>query len=258
MKAKLNGEVVDALMLNCVEAFGVECGLLRAIGVAEEDELSESGEAYVVRVDDDDDAESYDEMAALAAQAKVSLPPLAELRKWAGVVDGKVIYHLDRDDDGFPMAVFDCVEPLPAWLALTDEDELVAFEDCRGESVEEMRRHWRDFILPIPPPPKKAGDELYLTLAYEFYDAIKAGTKRTEYRDYTPNWVKKILSRPIRRVKFQRGYGGPGHAAPEQMVWTVERVSLCEMETGTKGDPRNPPEGILPDAIAIDLGERVS
>lgn len=127
----------------------------------------------------------------------------------------------------------------------------------RKASVDEMRQHWLDFILPIPPPPKKANDELYLTLAYEFYDAIKAGTKRTEYRDYTPNRVKKILSHPIRTVKFQRGYGGPGHAAPEQMVWTVERVSLCEAATGQKGDPLNPPEGFLPDCIAIDLGKRL-
>lgn len=88
--------------------------------------------------------------------------------------------------------------------------------------------------------------------------SFSSGEKKTEYRDYTPNWVKKLLSHPIRTVKFQRGYGGPGHAAPEQMVWTVAGISLVESETGVRGDPANPPEGMIPDAIAIDLGERVS
>ena len=61
----------------------------------------------------------------------------------------------------------------------------------------------------------------------------------------------------IRTVKLQRGYGGPGHDVPEQMVWTVKRISLYESITRRSGDPRNPPAGILPDCLAIDLGERV-
>ena len=62
----------------------------------------------------------------------------------------------------------------------------------------------------------------------------------------------------IGTVKFQRGYGGPGRPKPEQMVWTVKKVWLYESDTDQKGDPLNPPEGILPDCIAIDLGCRVS
>ena len=41
------------------------------------------------------------------------------------------------------------------------------------------------------------------------------------------------------------------------MVWTVKRVWLYESDMQQKGDPHNPPEGILPDCIAIDLGERI-
>ena len=113
-------------------------------------------------------------------------------------------------------------------------------------------------LMPIPPPPASASDELYLVLAYEFYDAIVAGTKKTEYRAYTPNWVKKILSHPIKTVRFQRGYGGPGHPPAEQMVWNVDKVWLYESETEKKADPANPSEGFVPDQIAIDLGTRVS
>lgn len=125
------------------------------------------------------------------------------------------------------------------------------------ESLEQKRTHWKDFILPIPPPPASASDELYLMLAYEFYDAIVAGTKKTEYRAYTPNWVKKVLSHPIKTVRFQRGYGGPGHPPAEQMVWNVDKIWLYESETEKKADPANPSEGFVPDCIAIDLGSRI-
>ena len=125
------------------------------------------------------------------------------------------------------------------------------------EELEEKRKYWRDYLIPIPPPPKGATDEAYLTLDYKYYDMIKSGEKTTEFRDYSPTWVKRLLSHPIKTVRFQRGYGGPGHPPPEQMVFNVKAVLLYEIGTRRECPADNPCEGIMPTHIAIDLGERI-
>ena len=152
----------------------------------------------------------------------------------------------------------------------TEADDKIAAEDEAALREEEERqeaeyqaelkaRHanWRENLIPIPPPPKNATDEVYLTLDYEYYDMIKSGEKTTEFREYSPYWVKRLLSHPIKTVRFQRGYGGPGHPPPEQMVFKVKDVVLYEIETKKECPPDNPCEGILPTHIAIDLGERI-
>ena len=125
------------------------------------------------------------------------------------------------------------------------------------EELEEKRKYWRDYLIPIPPPPKGATDEAYLTLDYKYYDMIKSGEKTTEFRDYSPTWVKRLLSHPIKTVRFQRGYGGPGHPPPEQMVYNVKAILLYEIGTRRECPADNPCEGIMPTHIAIDLGERI-
>lgn len=125
-------------------------------------------------------------------------------------------------------------------------------EERRLEKLE----HWRDYLIPVPPPPKHWTTELYLTMQYEPYDWIKNGEKTTEFRAYTPNYVKRILSHPLKTVKFQRGYGGPGRPVPEQMVFEIERISLYDMETRASADPANPTP-IVPTHFAIDLGRRI-
>ena len=125
------------------------------------------------------------------------------------------------------------------------------------EELEEKRKYWRDYLIPIPKPPKDATDEAYLTLAYEYYDMIKSGEKTTEFREYSPFWVKRLLSHPIKTVRFQRGYGGPGHPPPEQMVFKVKDIVLYEIGTRKECPADNPCEGIMPTHIAIDLAERI-
>ncbi len=136
-----------------------------------------------------------------------------------------------------------------------DQDKYKAWE---AQQLEEKKKYWKEYIIPIPPPPKKCLDELYLTMAFEPYDQIKSGEKVTEFRQYNKTWVKRILSHPLKTVKFQRGYGGPGLPPPEQMVWSIKKIYLYEMDNKMEGDPWNPPEGIVPTFIAIDLGERIS
>ena len=125
------------------------------------------------------------------------------------------------------------------------------------EELAERRKFWRDYLIPIPLPSKDATDEVYLTLDYKYYDQIKSGEKTTEFREYSPFWVKRLLSHPIKTVRFQRGYGGPGHPPPEQMVFKVKDIVLYEIATKKECPADNPCEGILPTHIAIDLGERI-
>ena len=190
-----------------------------------------------------------------------------ELRKFAGVDE---IYDPFRDDGlrkGESRRLGITVKRGrwyvgPIDKAIEDEeDRMDSDPEYRAKKLEEqraeMRQHWRENLIPIPPPPKNATDEVYLTLDYEYYDMIKSGEKTTEFREYSPYWVKRLLSHPIKTVRFQRGYGGPGHPPPEQMVFKVKDIVLYEIETKKECPPDNPCEGIMPTHIAIDLGERI-
>lgn len=257
MKAKMNAKEVDVLTLAPHEAYGVAAGLLEGVGV-DEGEFPERGIVYLLQTSDytpEELQEGYESIVAMEKErGHGGVPSIAALEAKNGICMFQAEYEIQQPAEGEWAMVFLSVEALNSEYELDESGNLV---ETRVESLEEMRKHWRDFIIPIPPPPKSGSDEVFLTLAYEFYDAIKVGAKTTEYRSYSANWVKKLLSRPVRTVKFQRGYGGPGHAAPEQMVWKVDKIWLYESGSGTKGDPMNPPEGIIPDCIAIDLGTRV-
>ena len=67
--------------------------------------------------------------------------------------------------------------------------------------------------------------EGYFVLKGEFYDAIEMGRKKTEYRDLTPRNLSMSIG--IKTVKFQRGYGHPGHP-PRQMRFEVSSVRLMD------------------------------
>ena len=121
----------------------------------------------------------------------------------------------------------------------------------------DMRRFYKDYIIPVPPPPKSFSTEVFLVLRYDAYDAIKAGAKTTEFRDYNEYYVAKLLSHPIKTVRFQRGYGSRGGAKPEQMVWSVKAVSLYDEGTRKECRPGEEPEGFLASHITIDLDRRI-
>lgn len=147
-------------------------------------------------------------------------------------------------------------------------DEEGYLEQKMAKEKEEKRKFWREYLIPVPPPRPNAPSELFLTMAYQPYDDIKNGYvdeedgqhkfKRIEFRRYTPNWVKRVLSTPPKTVCFQRGYGGPGRPKPEQMVWTVTEVGLYEMDTHRLCRMDDVLEGILPDFVYLKLGERIS
>ena len=47
---------------------------------------------------------------------------------------------------------------------------------------------------------------LTLPLKGEYFDAIKGGTKREEYRLATPYWRKRLADRSFDRIELTRGY----------------------------------------------------
>ncbi len=274
MKCKFNGRQVDVLWLSGPEVYGVVDGLLEAVGV-EEGEFPDAGKVYFYQDSGDDEerlAETYEYVASLARERGYeNVPSMDDIAEKEGCIAFSARYEIVSPSESEYAMRFINVTPLKKVYELSDtlwfveqgsemgltDVEVIDPVAMEGETIDERRTHWRDFIIPVPPPPKNSSDEVFLTLAYAPYDDIECGAKRTEYRDYTAHWVKMLLSHPIRTVKFQRGYGGRGHAEPDQMVWTVEKIWLMESWTGAKCEPQNIPDGFLPAVIAIDLGERV-
>ena len=98
---------------------------------------------------------------------------------------------------------------------------------------------------------KSKSPDGYLVLKAEFYDAIEAGTKKIEYRDFTEYHIKRTIG--IKTVRFNRGYV----KGAKQMRWDVEKIVLLDGEDN-ECDPFNVPEGFWPETIAIHLGKRIA
>ena len=67
-------------------------------------------------------------------------------------------------------------------------------------------------------------------LAFQWYDAIEAGRKRTEYRDISPYWTNHlfkngdICGQRAGFIKFSRGY------TKKNMTWAIRRIDISEEE----------------------------
>ena len=97
---------------------------------------------------------------------------------------------------------------------------------------------------------KSKSPDGYLVLKAQFYDAIEAGKKKGEYRDFTEYNLKRTIG--IKTIRFNRGYV---KNAP-QMRWEVEKIVLLDDEDN-ECDPFNVPDGFWPVTIAIHLGKRI-
>lgn len=53
---------------------------------------------------------------------------------------------------------------------------------------------------------KAREENLCLTLHREWFDAIVAGTKKTEYRENKDYWQRRLAGRTYREVHFRNGY----------------------------------------------------
>lgn len=47
---------------------------------------------------------------------------------------------------------------------------------------------------------------LDLVLKGRWYDLIKSGKKKFEYREVKPYWDKRLFSKPYTHIRFRRGY----------------------------------------------------
>ena len=47
---------------------------------------------------------------------------------------------------------------------------------------------------------------LHLVLKRKYFERIYNGTKKTEYRDFTPYWQKRIEGKHYTHIKFQLAY----------------------------------------------------
>lgn len=51
---------------------------------------------------------------------------------------------------------------------------------------------------------------LDLTIKKEWFDKIKSGEKKVEFREFKPHWIKRLLkdsrARPYDAVRFRNGY----------------------------------------------------
>ena len=57
----------------------------------------------------------------------------------------------------------------------------------------------------------KTSRTLYLTLKKEFFDQIKSGKKKSEFREYKKHWIQKLMNvdgtfRTYDFILFQNGY----------------------------------------------------
>lgn len=145
-----------------------------------------------------------------------------------------------------------------------EEDMREYFDEDYAKEQEQKRKadrmkNWKKHLLDLPDKKKcDAGhEEVYLVMAYEPYEWIKNGEKTTEFRSYTQRYVDRLLTGKVKRVRLQKGYGGPGRPKPEQMIFEVKGMSLYDVTTKHETDPWDP-KPIVPTHIAIDLGKRLS
>ena len=65
-------------------------------------------------------------------------------------------------------------------------------------------------------------------LAFKWYDAIKSGRKKTEYRDISSYWTNHlfkggdICGQRASFIKFSRGY------SKQNMTWSIRRIDISE------------------------------
>lgn len=85
---------------------------------------------------------------------------------------------------------------------------------------------------------------LHLVLKYKWFDKIKSGEKRTEFRKCSDHFNRLFkLKNRYTHVRFQRGY----KKNPETMVFEIKAIHKYTGENDLK----------LPEVWAIHLGGRI-
>lgn len=74
---------------------------------------------------------------------------------------------------------------------------------------------------------------LYLTLKKEFFDQIKSGEKKSEFREYKKHWIQKLMNadgtfKTYDFILFQNGY----HTNAPQMIVEFKGIKIIKEKTG--------------------------
>lgn len=123
--------------------------------------------------------------------------------------------------------------------------------------------------IPIPKRQKTGGDTCFLVLQRIYFEDIESGEKTVEFRELNQYYADKLLGKenPLRFVKFQLGYGGPGHQTPRQMVFEIESIVLVDdfmdefpayRNDGIPTTNEDVPSDFCPTMYGIKLGARIS
>lgn len=77
--------------------------------------------------------------------------------------------------------------------------------------------------------------KLHLTLKKKWFDMIKSGLKKEEYREIKPYWTKRLCGREYDVVEFRNGY------SKDSPRLTIEYKGLCRgIGNPILGAPKNP------------------
>lgn len=78
----------------------------------------------------------------------------------------------------------------------------------------------------------KASKTLFLTLKKEFFDQIKCGEKKFEYRDYKKHWIQRLMNtdgtfKTYDFILFRNGY----HRDAPQMTVKFKGIKIIKEKT---------------------------
>lgn len=81
----------------------------------------------------------------------------------------------------------------------------------------------------------RSGELINTTLAFKWYDLIRSGRKKIEYRVASPYWDDRLVGHDIKFFRFSRGYS--------KTRMTVEVLKIEKMLVSKYDDFGNSPEG---------------
>lgn len=119
---------------------------------------------------------------------------------------------------------------------------------------EEKAQYRAAFIITIDDKWRNGPTNVFMPLRFQYFDAIKNGDKTVECREYTKNWVKRLLGPKVETITFQRGYASNA----EKIVVEVESIDLEDEDGKTRYAADAIPDMSMPSLILIHLGRRIS
>lgn len=83
----------------------------------------------------------------------------------------------------------------------------------------------------------RRGELINTTLAFKWYDLIRSGRKKIEYRVASPYWDDRLVGHDIKFFRFSRGYS--------KTTMTVEVLKIEKMLVSEYDDFGNNPKGTI-------------